>query len=400
MMIISVLTIRGKAAILPAMMLQTHAISHRMLPVMFIVAVLTGCANQRTLLSYDQIAGDAPATVLQTWPEEPEPRRLPMFLGRDGAPVDWDGLMRAVAWADVVILGEQHDDALGHAVQLAIVEDALARWPRSVVSMEMLERDEQVLVDDYFDDVLDAASLARLTFSESWAGEGSWFAWYQPIIDAAKHAGSRVVAANAPRRYVRLARTEGYEQLQSLPPSRRKYFDVPGALPEGAYRQRFFEVMSHGESGDEEEGDSEAGGHPIARNTDHLLPIFRSQLVWDATMAASIARAKRSGATKVLHLVGQFHSDFDGGLVIELRKRLPGARILVISMQRDDAVTLLDHDRGRADIVIYTGKWPEPEEEAPAEEAEEHEHVDEAGDDGAEGEADAAALHKHHEHSE
>ena len=57
----------------------------------------------------------------------------------------------------------------------------------------------------------------------------------------------------------------------------------------------------------------------------------------------------------MIHLVGRFHSDFDGGLVRELRADRPQARILVLSMNKADAAELLQEDRGRADIIIYTG---------------------------------------------
>jgi hypothetical protein len=190
------------------------------------VASLSGCATESYFASAPPVRG--PAERSET-PSSDAARRLPMFSGR-GTALGWRDVMDAVAWADVIILGEQHDDAIGHAVQLAVVEDAVARWPQVVVTMEMLERDEQPLVEDYFDGIIDADEFARLTFSESWAGKGSWAEWYQPIIDAAKARGGRVVAANAPRRYVKLARREGYARLDGLPPDRRRWVARPPAL--------------------------------------------------------------------------------------------------------------------------------------------------------------------------
>ena len=46
----------------------------------------------------------------------------------------------------------------------------------------------------------------------------------------------------------------------------------------------------------------------------------------------------------------------------QLRGRWTEARILVVSMQREDGPLLRDEDRGRADIIVYTGaRPPEPE---------------------------------------
>jgi hypothetical protein len=95
-------------------------------------------------------------------------------------------------------------------------------------------------------------------------------------------------------------------------------------------------------------------------------PGFRSQLLWDSTMADSIARALRTPrTTKVIHLVGQFHSDFSGGTVKELRARRPIARVLTVSMQRRDGDALHERDEGRADIIIHTGRRPPPPPAAP-----------------------------------
>ncbi len=277
---------------------------------------------------------------------ESDARTRPIVAVESGQQLQWIDLLRAIAWADVVILGERHDDGVAHEVQRLIVKDVLETWPRSALAMEMFERDEQVLVDDYLDDVIDRETLMRLTFSANWGGKDRWMDWYQPIVDEAKDRGARVIAANAPRRYVRMARTHGYDALRAIPRERRRFFDLPRRLPEGTYRERFWDVMSHAHpTSDEEQAAADA----------RIESIFRSQLVWDATMARSILSAGPSRRAKVVHLVGQFHSDFDGGLIIELRRHRPNLRILNISLQAADAIERREEDRGRADIVIYTG---------------------------------------------
>ena len=333
------------------------------------IAALTvgGCATEHYFDSRPRVLGP---TQISGVPAPETARRLRMFNGDDGAALGWADVMDAVGWAEVIIIGEQHDDAVGHAVQRAIVEDTVARWPRMALSMEMLERDEQRLVDDYFDGIIDADQFARLTFSEKWAGEGSWAQWYQPMIDAAKDGGGRVVAANAPRRYVKLARKKGYAALDALSSSRRAFVDCPKDVPADGYRDRFFKLMTgmhasatppNNQPPTEKPAPPQGMMH-LARDNAFIEALFRSQLVWDATMAESIARAKRRGAHKVVHLVGQFHCDSEGGTVLELRRRLPGAKILVISMQRAWPDGMRQEDRGRADIVIYTGvKTPEQE---------------------------------------
>jgi uncharacterized iron-regulated protein len=348
-------------------------------------ALLSGCAT-RYEFRQSPVAGAATAIEANESHPEPDARSLRMFAARQGGvPIDWRQLLAAAEWADVVFIGEEHDDALAHDVQLAIVEDLLAGCPRGSValSMEMLERDDQPLADDYLAGLMEQDEFIEQTGSAGWP---DWIGNYQPIIDAAKAAGSPVIAANAPRRYVRLARTKGYEFLRRLTPAQRDLFTLPRGRPSDLYRVRFIEVMTHpdhAEPHEEREPSAAAAGEHAATSlaqhqsgdTAALDAAFRSQLVWDATMGQSIARGlRRPGVGKVVHLVGQFHSDFDGGTVQMLRafsSPIVPPRVLTISLQRRDlARASMDRDDlHRADIVIYTGARPPEEEEESEEDA-------------------------------
>src|SRR5690554_1324872 len=103
-------------------------------------ALAIGCASPR----YGGFPSDQPPIELASGPEESDVRSLPMFAGSDGSPLRWDDLLAAADWAHIILVGEEHDDGTGHAVQRAIVEDVLRL---GALSMEMLERDEQMLAD-------------------------------------------------------------------------------------------------------------------------------------------------------------------------------------------------------------------------------------------------------------
>lgn len=280
----------------------------------------------------------------------------PVFCGHDGLLLSSAEVVQSFAAADVIILGEQHDDAVAHDLQQRIVGYCVSRWNRTALSLEMLERDEQAVLDDFMEGIIDAKQLATLTHSENWGSKGKWFDWYQPIIDRAKAGGSKVIAANAPRRYVRLARTHGYERLRELPRDRRRLISLPIAAVTEGYRERFAQVMTHEDHAEQEPGSAQA-----IEQAGRIEAAFRAQRLWDATMAASIAKARRSGARKVVHVVGQFHSDFDGGLIQELRARNPAMRIVTVSFQPLESASLREQDRGRANMVIYTGPPPDTE---------------------------------------
>ena len=256
---------------------------------------------------------------------------------RDGKSLTWERMIEGFDDSDVIVLGELHDDHVAHLVQRAIVEDVADRRPGTILAMEMLERDEQPVVDDYHDGLISPETFTKLTFSGSWAGEGSWDDWYLPIIDSAHERGVMVIAANAPRRYVTLARTDGFERLARLPDDRRRFVEWPDPPIGDGYRKRFMDLMS---DGGEREIDEE-----IAES------YFRAQQIWDATMAGSVAKNTPTDGGVVILMLGRFHSDFDGGTVVMLRRMMPEARITVVSLGPPD------EDEGTpADLMIHDSR--------------------------------------------
>ncbi|QOJ16823.1 MAG: ChaN family lipoprotein [Phycisphaeraceae bacterium] len=318
--------------------------------------------------------------------------------GRTGERLTWEAVLDRAADADVIVLGELHDDNAGHALQQRFYRDALTRWPGAALSMEMLDRADQAATDDYLAGYIDRDQFIEATTNTRWRkiaqdylagtidrtqfeqrilriGWPEWDTNYQPMIDAAKEAGAPVIAANAPwARYTRLINaTDEYAELAALSPAQAALIAIPTQVHTGAYRARFWQVMANRAEGEAPPpppppppaptpatGDAAAppaNPHAAPRGmTDpQVLDGYLKQLLYDATMADSIARALASGRiTKVVHLVGQFHSDFEGGTILELRARRPGVRVLNISLVRDDFNSLREDDRGRADIIIRT----------------------------------------------
>ncbi|HPF39496.1 MAG TPA: ChaN family lipoprotein [Phycisphaerae bacterium] len=302
---------------------------------------------------------------------------LPIF-NASGSRVSWEDMIRAAERQDVIIIGEQHDDAVGHATELAFVEDATARWPDTALSLEMLDRRRQATADDYVAGIIDrdtfiqevattnfraiarsylAGDIDRATFEDRAFSMGwpDWMNNYQPIIDVAQGARTRVIAANTPwRRYQSIANKEGFERLSELTPAQRALVETPAFLPEDGYRDRFFGVMTGGSSADAKDSPH----NPKNTDNEPLMGAYRAQCVMDATMADSIADALENGDGRVIHLVGQFHSDFQGGLVQQLRRLRPGVRVMTLSLQRGMSETLREEDRNRADYVVYTAVCP------------------------------------------
>ncbi len=265
------------------------------------------------------------------------------FDGGTGAPIDWSTVVLRANEVDVVLFGEEHDDPFAHALQRSLLESMLDESDRTALSMEMLERSEQDVVDRWANGEIDRETFMEETGAGSWGGVEGWIAWYQPILDEGRRGRARIVAANAPRKFVRSARIDGYEALEALAPEDRSLFDLPTSLEQGGYWTRFRDTMRDYRGDDVEDAE--------------IIATFRSQMTWDSTMAGSIATAfDREDVERILHLAGRFHIDLEGGTVRELRRLRPEASIMTVSCVRAglDADVLSDDDVDRADIVIYT----------------------------------------------
>ena len=84
---------------------------------------------------------------------------------------------------------------------------------------------------------------------------------------------------------------------------------------------------------------------------------YLAQCLKDETMAESIARVRAASGVLVVHVNGAFHSDFGDGVPEQVQRRLPQARLVVISIlpvDDLDAVAPTADDRKRADYLVYT----------------------------------------------
>src|SRR5688572_10861789 len=70
----------------------------------------------------------------------------------NGNPANFERLIEEIGKSDVVFLGEQHDDAVAHSLQLKIFISAYEKYGgqrKTILSMEMFERDVQIVLDEY-----------------------------------------------------------------------------------------------------------------------------------------------------------------------------------------------------------------------------------------------------------
>ena len=274
------------------------------------------------------------------------PRQAVRIFDRDGNPTSWEIMRGEVTQADVIVIGESHGHPLGLEAAACLWDDLLASEPNAALLMEFFERDEQVAIDDYLSGVTEKEEDFRKASGRT---GGNYPEGHRRMVEAAKAAGRPVIAANAPRRYIRRAKADGYADVTGLGAEQRRLFAVPDPLVEGAYREKFIETMSVGGHGSDEHGMPQ----------EMIDKMYHSQQMWDATMADSIIKAVRDGNRPVVLVVGRFHSDFDGGTIQLTRRAEAGLNIRTLSMVASDAEAIEEDDVGRADYVLYVGEVPE-----------------------------------------
>lgn len=259
---------------------------------------------------------------------------------------DFEALAAEAAKADVVFMGEQHDDPGTHRMELALLEAIGRRRNDVVVALEMFERDAQGTLDSYLNGEI--PEDAFLKASRPWP---NYAADYRPLVELAKAKGWRVVAGNVPRRIANAVAGKGIGAVAQLPDSARRWAAETFSCPKDDYFDRFAITMKQHPMG--------PGPAPSAAEMAQMTQTFyEAQCVKDDTMAESIARVRAKGAPLVVHFNGAFHSDFGDGTAERTRLRLPKAKIVVVSAMPVADLDAVDgkNDRKKGDWLVYTLK--------------------------------------------
>jgi uncharacterized iron-regulated protein len=259
---------------------------------------------------------------------------------RTGQTITEAALLDRLAQADVVFLGEQHNDAATHRLELRVLEGLYARTgPRLTLGMEMFERDTQSAMDAYLAGKTTEAQFLKA--SRPWA---NYRTDYRPLVEYAKARRIPVVAANAPQALVAQVGQGGLAVLDKAPPG---LVAVPQFTPHDAYWQRFHAFMTQ-----------MGGAHDRGMAMDDAATerFYEAQCVWDTTMADSINQALQAHPHGlVLHVNGQFHSDYGGGTPRRLLWERPLTHVVVVSVVPVATLpaAVPPKDRGRGDFVVY-----------------------------------------------
>jgi uncharacterized iron-regulated protein len=250
--------------------------------------------------------------------------------------------------ADVVFIGEQHDHKRGHELKRDILQAMHRRCPDLVLSLEMFERDTQLVVDEYLAGLI--TESAFLAASRPWP---NYRTDYRPLVEFCKENRLPVIAANAPRRYVNIVSRKGQGALKDLSREAKSFLaPLPYAMDlPPQYDKQLTELFG----GQHNTAQPPPGAPPSAMPSTENMK--QAQGLWDATMADSILRGlRRYRGRKILQVNGAMHSDSGFGIVDRLRRAAPRRKALIVTIRPDPAFPNQPPGKyeGVADFVILT----------------------------------------------
>lgn len=227
-------------------------------------------------------------------------------------PLDFQSLIEKVAPNDLIFVGEVHDNAEHHLIQVQILQALMACCGPVDVAMEFFRTPQQPVLDRYV-----AGGMTEREFLEEVGWDVNWgypYHLYRPLITLARENGSRLLAINVPLELVRKVARVG---LDGLTPEERDRLPRQIDLTVEAHRDYVHKAYLM---------------HPRVGLPDFQF-FYEAQCVYEEVMAESIAvYFKEAGRhrRKVAAFTGNGHLVYRFGIPSRVAKRIPVASVTIL----------------------------------------------------------------------
>jgi uncharacterized iron-regulated protein len=215
----------------------------------------------------------------------------------DRTTIDVRTMIDEVSAVPVVFVGERHDTALHHKLQLEVLKGLKAKGKSLAIGMEMFEGSSQKALDAWSAGKVPTHAFVKV-YQSNWRNVPYWL--YEDIFDYARDNHIPIVALNAPREIVKKVSRQG---LSSLTSDDRRMLP-PGADAEVSDAYLDFIRSSY-------------SAH--VGNGDHFRHICEAQMLRNRVMASRIRDYHQLHPESVMMVIaGGGHAREKGGVPAEL----------------------------------------------------------------------------------
>ena len=265
-------------------------------------------------------------------------------------------LIESIRNSDVSFLGEIHTDRVAHQLEALLLEMTFDE--SLTLSLEMFETDVQSVLDEYL-----AGLINEEHFIESSRAWENYNSDYRTLVEFSKNNDVKIIAANAPSRYVNMVSRLGKDSLFALSEETKKFLP-PLPYPDASldYERRFKETMSfHNFTSQPSKSSQDGHGEEVEADEsevlqDYLTRFLEAQSLWDASMAWSIASHLRANPeSRVININGSFHTDYSLGIPEHLDNYLPGLKTTTVRIAPSQQFPEFSKSmKNLADFIIIT----------------------------------------------
>jgi uncharacterized iron-regulated protein len=216
-------------------------------------------------------------------------------------------ILRSIAPANIIYLGELHDSASDHADQLKILAYLHQHQASIAIGLEMFQKPYQPIVNQYLAGKITEQELIEQTeYKKRW---GWLWESYAPLLRFAKTQQIPVIALNTPTEILRKVSKGG---LDSLIGEDFKYIPAVAEIDKSNLAYRDLSLAAY----------QQHKAQALATSPD-FDRFYSAQLLWDETMAATAFEFyQQHPQTQLVVVAGQAHIRYGYGIPSRVARRL------------------------------------------------------------------------------
>ncbi|MEW6570324.1 MAG: ChaN family lipoprotein [Nitrospirota bacterium] len=223
--------------------------------------------------------------------------------------VELDSIVNKILDKPVIYIGERHANYEDHKVQLRVIMDLHEKNRKIAIGMEMFQKPFQSVIDEYIaGNISEKEFLKGTEYFERWQFD---YVHYREIVQFARAMNMPLIALNLRSEIIKKVSAKG---LDSLDDEEMKEIPEDMDMTDEDYRKRLKEIF-------------EQHRNHETRNFDYF---YQSQILWDETMAHSIADFLQENPDyQMVVLAGVGHIMYGAGIPKRAR-RLTGRDFVTV----------------------------------------------------------------------